>query len=177
MTDNSETTRPSRWLMVVFFVSLAVNLFFAGLLIGGPAFKDGGRDVGHRGGPMPGLLPNPRVFVEALGPMEGRRFQRELRQQVPDLRSKFLAMRAKHRNVVAAMRADPFDPEALTAALAEIRDQQRDLASSLQDPIADLLADLTPEQRQKLADAFERMAGRHGPRGGPRPMGPDRALQ
>ena len=173
MTDNPGTAKPGRRLMIALFASLAVNLFFAGLLIGGPAFRDGGREFGHRGAPAPGLLPNPRVFVEALGPLEGRRLQREIRQQVPDLRDRVMTMRAKQGNVLAAMRADPYDPEALTAALAEIRDQHGELASSLQAPLADILAGLTPDQRQKLADAFERMRPRYGPHGDRGLKGPD----
>lgn len=163
MTDNSQSAKPGRRFKTVLLVSLAVNLFFAGLLIGGPLFFDGPkRDGGHRGGPDMGMMPNPRVLVEVLGPEEGRRAQRQLRREVPGMRQKFMAIRASHKDVLRAMRADPYDPDALVDALTNVRNKHMDVASAFQKPFADLLADLTPEQRAKMADAIETMRSRRG---------------
>ena len=167
MTDRTDPKTVGRWVKVILFASLAINLFFAGLLIGGPAF---------RGGPGAAMMPNPRMFVEALGPREGRRVQREIRRSVPDLREKFKAVRANHLRVVAALRADPYDPQALTDALGNVREAHTELAASFQEPLATVFGNLTYEQRLKLADALEQMRPRPGRRPGgvsERPSGDD----
>lgn len=163
MTDNTNPKTTGRWVKVILFASLAINLFFAGLLIGGPTFRDGP----PKGGAGNAMLPNPRMFVQALGPEEGRRVQREIRRSVPDIRQKFKAVRSNHLAVAAALRADPYDPQALTDALNDVREAHTDLASSFQEPLARVFGDLTHEQRLKLADALEKMRpGRGGRPGG-----------
>ncbi|WP_043948694.1 periplasmic heavy metal sensor [Candidatus Phaeomarinobacter ectocarpi] len=172
MTDRTDPKTVGRWVKVILFASLAINLFFAGLLIGGPAFRDGP----PKGGPGAAMMPNPRMFVEALGPREGRRVQREIRRSVPDLREKFKAVRANHLRVVAALRADPYDPQALTDALGNVREAHTELAASFQEPLATVFGNLTYEQRLKLADALEQMRPRPGRRPGgvsERPSGDD----
>ncbi len=169
MTDKTDPKAVSRWVKVILFASLATNLFFAGLLIGGPAFRDGG----PKGGAGAAMMPNPRMFVDALGPREGRRVQREIRRSVPDLREKFKAVRANHLRVVSVLRADPYDPQALADALGNVREAHTELATSFQEPLATVFGNLTHEQRLKLADALEQM--RPGP--GRRPGGlPDRPM-
>lgn len=167
MTDNNQGAGPGRRLKTVLLVSLAVNLFFAGLLIGGPLFHDRvKRDGAFRGGPDMAMMPSPRLLVEVLGREEGRRAQRELRRQVPQLRQKFTAIRAGHKDVLSAMRADPYDPEALQDALTHTRGKHMEIASSFEKPFAELLADFTPEQRAKMAEALEKMRSRRGPLAG-----------
>lgn len=163
MTDNETPVRqPRKWVPVALFVSLAVNLFFAGLLIGGPAFKDHPREAA----PTANIVPSPRMFIRILGREDGRRVLQELRRNVPDLRQKFITIRTNHLRVVAAMKADPYDPAELAAAFTAVREAHADLTSSIQEPLTGILAKLTPEQRLKFAKAFERLRGPRHRRGG-----------
>ncbi len=159
MTDSAHTARINRWLAIGLFVSVALNLFVAGLIMGGP-FRDGPPD--RRG---PDMLPSPRMFIEAFGREDGRKVMRTLRDEIPDLRGKFRQAGEARRGVVAAMSADPYDPEALEAAFTAARAAHVELAESIQKPLTEVLADLTPEQRAKFADEFRRP--RHDRRGGP----------
>lgn len=104
MTDQAPVSKPRRWVNTALFVSLAANLFFAGLLIGGPMLRD--HPVRDRGVAVD-MLPNPHMFIRILGKEEGRRVLRELRAEVPDLREKFRTMRQRHREVVEAWRQSP----------------------------------------------------------------------
>lgn len=163
MTDREAPSKPRRWLAVAFLVSLAANLFFAGLLIGGPALRDGPPPRERAAGAD--MLPSPRMFMDILGRDEGRRVLRELRSEVPDLRQKFRALHQRHQQVIKAMEADPYDEEALSAAFDNMRLAQTDLTSSIQKPLTHILADLTPQQRKQFAEAFRKL---RRPQGKPR---------
>ncbi len=152
-----------RWMPVALFVSLAFNLFFAGLILVGPMLFGG---PGGRVGPGANMVPSPHMFIEILGPEDGRRVLRELRDEVPDLRDKFRAMREKHRAVIAAMSAEPYEPEALASAFQAVRESHNDFTTSIQKPLVTVMADLTPEQRQKFSDAFKEVARYGGGRPG-----------
>ncbi|WP_422025048.1 periplasmic heavy metal sensor [Pyruvatibacter mobilis] len=179
MTDQAPVSKPRRWVNIALFMSLAANLFFAGLLIGGPMLRD--HPVRDRGVAVD-MLPNPHMFIRILGKEEGRRVLRELRAEVPDLREKFRTMRQRHREVVAAMEADPYDPQALEQAFNNVRAAHTDLTTSLQVPLTRILAELTPDQRQRFSEAFRNLRGPGSPRnrpdgeghpGGPRSEGPN----
>ncbi len=177
MMDSSSASPRRRWVAVALFASIALNLFFAGLLVGRPMFGGPDHARGAGGPPATNMMPSPRMFISILGPQEGRKVLRELRSEVPDLRQKFKAIRVQHTAVVEAMRAEPYDPQALADAFEAVRDAHVDLTSSIQTPLTRMLANLSPEQRDKFADAFMNMRGPGGRQrdGVPGGRGPERA--
>jgi len=163
MTDSPKGPNSRRWVSGLLLGSLALNLLLAGIFFGGMLF---GPPLKLGGPAGPGVGISPRVLVAALGPEEGRRVMRELRRDIPDLRNRFGELRSNHRSVVEAIRAEPYDASALSEALGRVRQSHGEMAQAFQDPFAEVLSELTPEQRARVADAFERMGGR-------RPSGPE----
>ena len=139
----------SRWLIAALVVSLAVNLALAGFVAGrmtlpgpAPAALD----------PSLGMfrvlreLPEPRR--EALRPLMVEHFR--------SLRGDLHRMRAAQRRINQALATQPFDPDALSAALEGFRrallDSQRDNHRAL----VRVAGDMTSEERALLRDALTR---------------------
>lgn len=129
--------------------SLAVNLGVAGLALGvwfhgGP----GGR------GPMvrdPGFGP----YDDALRPQDRDALRTAIRGKLGDLATSRQQMAADITAVLATLRADPFDPVALDAALAA---QQAHLSARMKignDTMRDFLTGLPQADRLAFADRLE----------------------
>jgi uncharacterized membrane protein len=140
--------RPGRGLKIALALSLGLNLLIAGVVIGtliGGAGRPPGevRDLGF--GP----------FAEALSPEDRAALRQAFLAEAPDLRGMRRAMRSDMAGLLAALRADPFDPAALRAALdaQDARAQGRlDLGKRL---LADRLIALTPAERAAFADRLQ----------------------
>ncbi len=146
----------NRWLLVALIASLAVNLGLAGFVVGrlsmpgpAPAALD----------PSLGMfrvlraLPEPRR--ESLGPA--------FREHFRGLRSELRSIRAAQGRINQALAAEPFDPDALSTALAGFRDAL--LASQRANHVllVRTASAMTAEERQLLRDAMSR-DHRHRPR-------------
>jgi uncharacterized membrane protein len=95
------------WLKVVLFASLALNLAIAGAVIGA-AVKYGPRD-GHR----PPRVDMMGPYTHALSHKDRREIGAQLRREYRSERPSREEMRAQFAQVLAALRAQPFDPGAL----------------------------------------------------------------
>ncbi|WP_300029066.1 periplasmic heavy metal sensor [uncultured Roseobacter sp.] len=108
--DTAAAKRPGRWLKPALFVSVGINLAFAGMMAG--AFMRHGPD--RRAGPGPDSYARP--YMSAL-PQEARR---EMFRSLRDARGKGFpdrqARRALYGDVLEALRAEPFDAAALEQA-------------------------------------------------------------
>ena len=159
MTQSPDTTLPSakpktlRWVLVA---SLALNLAVGGMLLGsvlrgGPGGRDMMRDMGF--GPYDAaLLPQDRDTLRAA-----------LRHKSNDLKASRAVAGADLLEVVTSLRATPFDPAALGAAMTA---QQDHLAARMQfgtDAMRDFLISLSPQERLAFADRLEERL-RHGPK-------------
>jgi len=134
---------------VLLTVSLALNLFAVGLFIGVAAI--GGRGFPPRGGDGfgPALQASPALM--ALEPAS-RQIAIEMFQESEDaLREEGRALRRAQRNVVRAMAAEPFDPEAARTALAELRERTDAIQAVLHDYIVTLSRDLNEDERRRLS--------------------------
>lgn len=152
-------TGPVRWLLIA---SLALNLLVAGLLLGSLIFDDG-----------PGRGPRPVEL--ALGPFaraldeEDRHAILESLRDRPDLRP----MRGEEReaafaDILAAVRAEPFDPARAGAALAAQSSRVEAVQAAVQAELLERLRAMTPEQRAAFAERLDSEL-RRGPSGkGPR---------
>lgn len=151
--------RALRWVLIV---SLAVNLAVAGLALGaflrgGPGPRDMGRNLGF--GP----------YDAALQSGDRESLRAAMRARMGDLGRARTEAQADMQAVLAALRADPFVPEALERALG---DQNAHLAARMRlgsDVMRDFLAGLSPQDRKAFADRLEarmkhgRAAGDHPP--------------
>lgn len=157
--DPSQTTTmppapPSgRGLKIALAVSVALNLAVAGLAAGAwlKDIASGGRSAG----PL-----NFGAFSEVLSRDDRRALRTALIAAAPSFRTKRAAAEEEFRTLVAALRAEPFDPGAVRASLAAIAAQNTerlDLGRSLIE--AHLIAMPTPD-RIAFADRMEAKLGR-----------------
>lgn len=153
----SQTPAPVRaptWMRVALVTSLALNLAVVGIVAGlafgafGPR-ADGAmvRDLGF--GP----------FTEALSDEDRaalrRAFIAETRAE-GGFREGRRAMRADFDALLAILRAEPFDPDALAAVMARQEARNRDRLGLGQRLLTDRIAAMTPEDRRAFADRLER---------------------
>ena len=143
--------RPGLRLKVLLFASLAANLLVAGFVIGvvvlgGPGGRDGPprlRDAGL--GPLVGVLSG-----------EERRGLREaLERRAPELREARSQMRGALRELLGALRADPFDAGRLSQALAHQRQVTVHVQEIGQHALIERIAQASPEDRSAFADRIE----------------------
>jgi uncharacterized membrane protein len=157
----------SRWVVAVLVVSLVLNLLAAGFIVGRltgpPAVIAPDPTAGY--GRMLRFLPDERR--EAVSPM----LRRQLRETMKGART----LRREHSAVFDALTADPFEPAALEAALAELRETLNATQETAHRALVELAGSLSLEERRQLAEAMRkppwrsRERGAPGPPPGPRP--------
>lgn len=162
MTDHDAPTPPpvpgptasapapsgSRWLKLALVASVALNLAVAGLVLGawlgdGPR-KGMPRDLSF--GP----------FSEALSDKDRRALRRDLLGRLGEFRTAREAARAEFADLLTALRADPFDPDALKMALAAIETRTADRLELGRSLIETRLVEMSAAERQAFADRLER---------------------
>lgn len=142
-----------RWVKVALVLSLGLNLLVAGAIVGG-ALRHARMPSG---GPVEdvrrlGIAP----FVRALEP----RHQRALRDEVLRRRSDVVAgargIRRASQRFVAALRAEPYDPDAASAALADVRARVLHLQEIGHAALLAQLERMDAAERAALADRLEK---------------------
>lgn len=151
MAETAERPRGNRRLKIALAVSLAFNLCIVGVVAGvmlrdGPP-RGGGRDFGL--GPL----------SEALSHEDRRALRKDFVARHPDIRDARRQMRAEFDAVLAALRADPFDPAALDGALAAIAARNQSLLDTGRELVAERLKAMTAAERAAFADRLERRVG------------------
>jgi uncharacterized membrane protein len=138
--------RPGSRTRIFLAISLALNLFLAGMMI-----------AWHMRPPPP--------------PPQGPWFERMIQRMSTDLPSadrdllqaSYQArkgeldrmdkdVQAARERVAAAMRAQPYDPAALEQAMAEARDVREPVVETVEQAVAEAAAKMSPEGRMKLSD-------------------------
>ncbi|MBE2274969.1 MAG: periplasmic heavy metal sensor [Rhodobacteraceae bacterium] len=141
------------WIKVLLALSLALNLGIAGLAAGAL--------LRHHDGPRGehdyGLGP--------IGDALTREDRKALRQAFvsahPDLgRRGLAALRADFDPLLVALRASPFDPAALDAALRAMADRNAERLETGRRVIADYLTAMSPTARAAFADRLESVLAR-----------------
>ncbi|MBD3765689.1 MAG: periplasmic heavy metal sensor [Rhodobacterales bacterium] len=149
--------RAGRGLRLALFVSLAINLAFAGVVAG--AWVRGHDGQPHRGTVRDlGFGP----FSEALTPEDRAALLAGFRARGPAPEELRRQSRADIAALTAALRADPFDPEALRRALRAQVSRLSDRLTLAEALLFQRLVDLDPAARAAFADRLERGAP-HGP--------------
>lgn len=150
----SDRSRTFPWGRLVLGLSLALNLVIIGIVAG--AFWRFGKDHDHAARRGAGAFAAP--YVLAL-PRDDRHALREaLQAQGPNDRR--AARRASYEAVLAALRAEPFDSDALAAALK--RQREAAIAGQLAAETAWLrqIETMDRETRADYADRVERILDR-----------------
>lgn len=147
------TTTPSSGVKIALAISVALNLAVAGLAVG--AWLNGG----HRDMPRDMSF---GPFSEALDTSDRKAIRRALLDRVGEFRASRNEARAEFQTLLNTLRADPFDADAMKAALSaiETRNAQRlELGRSL---IETRLIEMSKEDRNAFADRLEKGLRRGG---------------
>ena len=165
MTDLDKQMQPTppvttgRGIRIALAVSVALNLGVLGV-IGGALLKGG---PGHHG---PMVRDVGFGFIsEALTSEQREDLRRRFIADHPRVLSEWSAMRNDAFAVLAALRTEPFDPEALKLALAAQGQRMSDRLTTGQKLIEEFLLALPDDQRIAFADRLEdrmRLIGRPG---------------
>lgn len=155
-----------RTLLIVLFVSLAVNLFLVGALAGGLVI--GQRMHGERPPPMQRGMAQPLWRAgDALPPESAMAYRQALRGAGPELRDAMRSARAERAEAWKSLAAEPFDPAATKRRLADIRGREADARGRIEERIVDYAAGLPAADRAALARGLTERP--HGDRGEPQP--------
>ena len=151
--QDSEDRPSSRsgWMKWALLGSLAANLAFVGLVAGAVWRHDG---PGNRmpGDPGPGAFGF--AYLRALPPEDRREIFRGLR--AADALPQRSARRAQYDTVIALLRADPFDPEALLQAVSQQSEASVRLQGAAQSAWLAVVDGMTSEERVTYAAEVER---------------------
>lgn len=141
----------AKWLLGGAIASLCLNLFLVGGMIAGRVHGPMGGPEGKGGGMVMATVPH------ELKPV----IREKLKARGPEFKQERENMRALRLNVADALAAEPFDPAALDAALATLEQSAGKLLHHAQEGLAQIAAELTPEQRKQWAEGWRKMGSRH----------------
>lgn len=159
------------WMRVVLALSLALNLAVVGLVVGSAARdrwddrREAGEHPGGPGGPRGDAGAAMTPYAAALPPPERRALAREVLGRIRDEGIGLRDLRASVEAIAAAVRAEPFRPEVVTAELERQRVALGRVQEVSHDAIVARLSNMTADERRAFADRLEEgMRGRGGPR-------------
>lgn len=144
--DDLSRSSPSRLWRTVLVLSLALNLAVLGMVVGA-GFS--GRFSDHA----------PRSFDFGLGPVaraldpSERRAVGSVMRRDDALRS--VDLRGNASEMIAALRADPFDPARLETLMADQMVQTAVIQRSAQQALLMEITDMSPERRANFADRLD----------------------
>ena len=141
--DKLPSARPSRLWRAVLVVSLALNLAVVGVVVGS-LLSGKMRDGPPRSFDL-GLGPVSR----ALEPQERRSIGRSLRQ---DGSLREFDLRGRVDDMVTALKAEPFDADALRALMDEQAAGMAGIQAKAQAATIEQIIAMTPERRRAFAD-------------------------
>jgi uncharacterized membrane protein len=141
----------AKWLLGGAIASLCLNLFLVGGMIAGRVHGPMGGPEGKGGGMVMATVPH------ELKPV----IREKLKARGPEFKQERENMRALRLNVADALAAEPFDPAALDVALATLEQSAGKLLHHAQEGLAQIAAELTPEQRKQWAEGWRKMGSRH----------------
>ena len=144
----------SRGVKIALAVSVALNLAVAGLAAGA-WLRDG-----PRGGMPRDMSFGP--FSEALDDADRKSIRRSLLERVGEFREQRKAAKAEFEALLVALRAEPFEPAAMQAALAAIEARNSERLELGRTLIETRLIEMSPEARRAFADRLEKGLRRGG---------------
>ena len=140
----------SRW-AIIFFISLALNLFLGGLFVADKYLKGQGIR-GFRG--MVYSVPwARRILGDEVRPL-AQQVLRDHREQFFDSRRDRAEL---YRNVTAALAYEPFDKKALRGTLTALQENMRINMTAMHNMIVEFSSQITADQREKLAQESTRI--------------------
>jgi len=162
MADAPDVKKKSggRWLRVVLFASLAINLLIVGM-VAGAVLRGGPWNKGRPGGPPPYFELGNGPVGRALSRDSRREIGRELVDRSGDLRANRDVVRAQYVALLQALRTEPFDAALVNNIISEQQEnllRRQDIGKKL---LVRHVANMTVVERTEYAERLERFL-RHG---------------
>ncbi|MDE3079764.1 MAG: periplasmic heavy metal sensor [Paracoccaceae bacterium] len=154
---------PRTWTRLALVLSLGLNLIVVGSL-GGLALS---RAIHGPHEPVRDLAFGP--FTEALSPDDRRAMMRAFMAEAKGFRAEKEQMRADFQSLVAALRADPYDPSVLDGVMARQKARTDQWLALGQRLLMERLAAMAPADRRAFADRLGEELSRRVHRNGPPP--------
>lgn len=149
-----------RNIVIALVVSLAINLFLVGTVVGGLV-------VGQRmkAGPPPGRGGGGGFMMAGreLSPENRTAYREILRGENGEVRVKLRAVREARAEAWGELGKEPLDIAAVNRRLADARSQESAARSLLEDRVVAFAAGLPADQRTKLAEGLTRSPRGDGP--------------
>ncbi|MGB3245257.1 MAG: periplasmic heavy metal sensor [Sulfitobacter sp.] len=165
MQEQGGPRRPgARRFRVVLALSLALNLLLIGVFAGA-IWRNAGGPGGHGRFAPPGMQSYAAPYVRALPRADQRTLRRALRAEKP--RPSRAERQADYNRMLAALRADPFDPAAVRSVLTGQKTDVLALQEAAQEQWLRAVEGMDSQGRAAYADRLEEELKR-GPRRGDR---------
>lgn len=148
---------PRRWGKIVLFVSLAFNLLVVGLVAGTMlgVKRDRSPVMGDLGfGP----------FVHALPRADRSEIARAIKREAGSFRENRIALRLQFEEILAALRATPFDASELARLIAGQQSRIGERQEMGQRLLLERIDAMNADQRAAYADALDNALRRRQPR-------------
>ena len=157
--------RSSRWLLIA---SLALNLFFIGA---GSAFllQSNSSSPASEAAKDHSIAARMQRIAARLPDADAGMLVAAYRSNGGELDRLWDSYRKSQGGIRAALRAEPFQVDALRSAMAKLRAARQDYDLRMQDFFASLAAKMSPAGRQKLADWPNRYRQTRKPAKEPKP--------
>jgi uncharacterized membrane protein len=139
-----------RGLMIALFVSVALNLFAIGAVVGGLV-------VASRAPSGPAARPErsgPAIWAagQALSPEWRAEYRRLLREQGPQTSRRLREVREARREAWELLGREPFDEAAATRALDAARAEEMAARRAVEARVVEFAGRLPPQERARLAE-------------------------
>ncbi|MGF1605931.1 MAG: periplasmic heavy metal sensor [Rhodothalassiaceae bacterium] len=148
-------TRPMQILAAIAFLSIAVNVFFAGMVIGRGGLPGGADRQAERTAMRDRTEFTLRGLASGLPPEVRQDLRQGLRARRAELRPVFFQLRQARREAAELLRAQTLDQAALRDTFAHMAQLQAQLQEPIYETLIEAAAKLPPEQRVRLLDRLE----------------------
>lgn len=151
-------------LLIVLFLSLAVNLFLMGAVVGGLVI--GGR---MKGPPRMEMRGGPPLWsaADALPPARRDAYRATLRAETRAAAASFRQARQARREAWSTLAAEPLDKAATLRALNQAHEQELSARATVEAKVVDFAAGLPPAERVALAKGLSQPPRRGSSKSGP----------
>jgi len=149
-----ETMNGRRLPSVLLVVSLAINLFVVGAVASALVLDRCWLPFATECQPTVNsfAMPRPSHIRAAVDDEAAAVLDATLEPHRPVFRERFRALMAARAAVAEAVKAEPFDAEALLATLDDLRERERAVSEIAQITLVDLAARMDPEARERIAE-------------------------
>lgn len=153
--DTPQTRAGRRWVGWALGISLALNLAVIGV-VAGAAWRIGGPEgPGFRPPPLAGA-----IYTRALEPGDRRALMGQMRRALGAERHGRDEIRGQYAAMIAALTAEPFDPEVVEALIAAQRETAVARLSAGQQVLASHIRQMSAEDRARFAKRLSEVLAR-----------------